>query len=279
MDDAEHLLELLVAGGEAAELLRLADEPLDLVAVPIGSLVEGPGVGAVGVVGDHRHDVLIDARAALLVPAERRCRRRVPPSPSPARASGAAAAPAAGRRPPARAAPPRPGPYSCRPPSAELSCSARPGCGLRPAPVPSGPRRSSFSSAARRPRGRAPARPSSRSAPAAPRPAPGGRSATRRAVADCRRRPTGAGGCTPRRERPNSEGRSRHGTPVRAQYSTASKNIRSGRSAFCPPLFRFASPASGSGIDHSSSVSRYRIALGLHRRVRRSMQHSAPQHN
>jgi hypothetical protein len=59
---------------------------------------------------------------------------------------------------------------------------------------------------------------------------------------------------------PNSAGRSRHGTPVRARYSRASKKSRSGSVGGCPPLYHLARSTSGCSAAQRSSVSMYRIA-------------------
>ncbi len=60
--------------------------------------------------------------------------------------------------------------------------------------------------------------------------------------------------------RPNSEGKSRHGTPVRATYNRASRNSRSGRTGGDPPVRRLAASTSGAIAAQRPSVSMYRMA-------------------
>src|SRR4051794_29155646 len=64
--------ELLVPGGDPAELLELAEQPLDPVPLPVPGRVPGPAVRVpVGLQRDVRVDVPVDAVAPQLVPVER----------------------------------------------------------------------------------------------------------------------------------------------------------------------------------------------------------------
>ena len=58
---------------------------------------------------------------------------------------------------------------------------------------------------------------------------------------------------------PNSTGRSHRGTPVRARYSSAPRNIRSGSSVSCPPRCRLEAFTAGSRVAQLSSVSMHRM--------------------
>ena len=60
---------------------------------------------------------------------------------------------------------------------------------------------------------------------------------------------------------PKSPGRSRQGTPVRATYSSASKNIRSGSTGFWPERWRLALSTAGPSAAQRASVIMYRMAF------------------
>src|SRR5262249_24063062 len=58
---------------------------------------------------------------------------------------------------------------------------------------------------------------------------------------------------------PNSEGKSRHGMPVRIRYNSPSKKSRSASVGGWPPLCRLAWCTNGSNAAQRSSVSMYRM--------------------
>src|SRR6516164_8747401 len=66
----EGLLELLIPGRHAAELLELAQQPLHPVALPIPLRQKAPRVRTVPLVRDVREDVAVDARPPLAVAVE-----------------------------------------------------------------------------------------------------------------------------------------------------------------------------------------------------------------
>ena len=61
-------------------------------------------------------------------------------------------------------------------------------------------------------------------------------------------------------QEPNSAGRSRHGTPVRARYKSASKNARSGRVGAGPWRFFLAAATAGPRAAQRLSEIMYRMA-------------------
>src|SRR5438477_3128319 len=256
----EHRPPLLVPRRYPAELLELAEQPLHTVPLPVRLRVERPRVDPVRLVRDDRADVPVDARVPLRVAVERpvgdQLVDRAHPVEGPVeqrlQERGLARLPGdhvdgqggvlvGGRqddlgRPPAPALADRLRPH--RPLGTDLFF-------FRRAPAACWWARTMVASISTR-------RTSPRSGSAV--------SSSNRAW----RLPE----YTHRRSRlytasqdPNSAGRSRHGTPVLAQYRTASKNTRSGVSGFCPALCRLARSTSGPMTAQSSSVSMYRMAI------------------
>src|SRR5215831_633021 len=252
-------LELLVPGGDPAELLGLAEQPLHTVSLPVAFRVPGPAVGvSVGLQRDIRVHVPVDAVAPEIVPVE--ClvpdqlvdHRDAVQRPVEHRYQQRGVARLArhnvhgqrrvlirrgqhhlGAQPAATAAE---GLGLGRPPGPDLFF-------FRRAPAACWCARTMVESISTRRNS-----PNAGSAVMA--------SNSRRSAPDAAQRRKRLYTAS---QRPNSDGKSRQGTPVRARYKSASKKSRSGSPGGWPPLCRLACWTNGSIPAQSSSVSMYRM--------------------